>query len=65
MTDIEQRNELAKRNIQRAVSRIEEAMGYLNGAAQRAPGVSDSLHQATYDLDKVITRVRDDANRIG
>jgi hypothetical protein len=58
-------NEHAKRNIQRAVNHISEAMGWLDGAAQKAPGISGSLHQATYELAKVISRLQDDADRVG
>lgn len=65
MSDINVNNENAKQDIRRAEAKIQEAMGWLNDAAQKVPGISSSLHQATYDLDKVISRVQDDANRIG
>lgn len=65
MNNVDHRNETARRNIQLAVIRINEAIGWLTDAAQGAPGIASSLHQATYDLGKVISRVRDDASRIG
>lgn len=63
MSDTTNIGQRTTRLVDRAVHHIEEAMGSLNGAAQ-VSGDGHDFHQATYDLARVITRVREAAARV-